>query len=436
MNHEDHDRECFGVTVMKSESLMELTFFAEIYESDKKRMVAACRRKSSPMADENSFSYVSVGRFYYDISQCGPEFHYLNDGKVVTKFLPRFFVGAISAEVIGTRSMGDTLVEILGPLMPGNEMPEMLSLTKYKSLFPRIRFDPNMHRFNQDKILFIDAEYVQNKIDGSIQLVIPLAAAVAIDGKNIVGTWMFADSTGCEGQVGSKCKSVLKLESRTYNTNGIVEKSPFKLNRGISGFRDVVQRYYRAGYKIVAKGSHIECVILADLGCSEPLTASRRRSSLITESEVIIPGGKPEPIMTEPTSKGQHGTEDLIPVYELGGLSFDQLRQSYFDRLTMEDLVSIYESGYHSLDHHPYYEVLTFAHHYIANKYHQQLYIITRNLTALRFNFDEAQKQRLRALSQQSNSSTTMIIDPPDVQPRKVQCIGGCNMSNCTHLNH
>jgi len=426
INHDDFDRNVVATTILKSQDVLEMTVFAEIYETEKKAMAAQAEKQRSQIHKSMS-AYVSVGRFYYDVIQMSENFKDTVSRGTICQFLPKYLVANIPAQVVGMRSIGSTSVEILAPCPPGPEYVEMLSLTRFKALFPRMCFDSTLPRFEEEKIVIIDVEYAQKLFVDATQMVCPIAAITVIVGKDIKRIKYYTDPTGCEGMTGSKCQSVLAIVGKRIMGDDVFDV-PFVQNKGIAGFREDVQYYHDQGYKIVAKGSQIEARVLADLGVSQPLANSERRKVV---DYLVDPGTHPNsgvPLWTAPKCRGPNGTRSFIKVWELGGLPYDKIKKAYFDRYDWEFLLEIYESGHHSLKHHPLSETFLFAHHYISNKYLAKYYLETRCVSTLRYEYETALKDRLRASSNSSlsNSSKTIIVDAISIEQSYCQCQNGC----------
>jgi hypothetical protein len=445
VNFDDFDRPVVGTLQLKDEVVIEMTIFVEIFDSDKKRMASIARRKESPISDEGKLSYISVRKFYYDARAMSKEWLSKISGQVITKFLPRYFCSLEGAQVIGAKSYGPLIVELLTPLIPGTEMVEMMALTKFKACFPRIHFDSEMMRFQEEKLIIIDAEYVQKEIadpnglaTNMTRIISPIAAYTIVEGNEVKSYKCFVDPTDCEGLTGSKCKSALKFVGRKFMGDK-VEPVMYPQNGGIPGFRLAVQKFANLGYKVVAKGSRMEAMILADIGCTQPLTPQQRRSLVNYFTEPGTTKHNGVPLWTEPRIRGPSGTHSQIRVWELGGETYDRTKRSYFDRYDWELLLSVYESGHWSLSHHPLSETFVFAHHYIANKYNQKYYIEKREVSMMRYAWDvslrEAKKIRQLTTSggalYTSTSNTLSIVDSQEEAKMLSEicseaCVWGC----------
>jgi len=142
-------------------------------------------------------------------------------------------------------------------------------------------------------------------------------------------------------------------------------------NGGIKQFRDDVHFYYQQGYQIFAKGSKTEAIALADLGCSTEITIASR-NNVVAGLGLPAVGkfvGIKSSWRVEPCFRGPEGLRSPPEVFELLGQSYDTIKKYYYDRYNIEHLLSIFETGYASLEHHPLAEVLTFAHHILWNRH-------------------------------------------------------------------
>jgi len=286
-------------------------------------------------------------------------------GTIVTKFFPDQLATSVGFAIIGQKKKNDQMVEVLIPMtsLSWDEFFQNQSLfTKDLSLLPRKIEDEGLAKNTlPPKLIFVDCEYIQKDNEQGSQWLCPLAAYTVVDHNTVMSPKTFVDPHGISpGDVG-KCKVALRFQGFK---NG--QRCYYPVNGGIAQMRKELSAYVDKGYHLVAKGPRTEAIVLNDIGVSDriPYGTKRKTTELRTKmgNTVMVPFGSGK--YSWVTTDGERKNFSII---EMGGLKIESLRKAYFDRLTYDILLGVYETGAYTLKHHPAVDTFIFAHHYVSN---------------------------------------------------------------------
>jgi hypothetical protein len=374
INYQDFDRPTFAISQQDSRGFVHFVFYAEVYEADKIRTGMA----NLELAKGNKRTFVSVKHIVADTTLLPPKWAMHITG-VWTRFGPQFFEmmgGRHACVFIAGRKVKDgqsvyILAEV--PEKAKNVILQQSKITMFCALLPRMVQDDQVLTTRLKKFVVIDVEYVQVERQGGSQWICPIGAVwygeMGSTGLEFQNSKLFIDTSFIqpdEFQRFKKCANVRWLAGQIA-----MDRKCATINGGMAGLRKLVYELHQNGYTVLSKGPRVEAIVLSDFGVSTPLPSGHYNLGRAVDIDVDKIGEYCEVKHADHNYAGRP-----IRVYDLKGLKIEQLRNIYFDRFNYEDFLTMYETGAKSRDHHPFYDVKTFAYHYLANAFYKHYYVV------------------------------------------------------------
>jgi hypothetical protein len=295
-------------------------------------------------------------------------------------YLTRFVPGALcfpgfQLEILGFK---DNILGKCGVLVPqqtDNYLTHArLGQTPELGLLYQHRFDVNLNKVKADKLVFVDVEYVQHMFpDKSSIWICPVAGITVVNEGKVIKTKCYVDNLNCDLRPEVRiCQYANSLAPYTVQ-DGKRHLGRHQYNGGMDGLRSDCAAYAGLGYKLISKGAHVEAVILNDMGVSKPLNLSvnSRRCAKLEDCVGVYFAPDKRDIASI------NSPHPVLQVYELGGFRTEEIRAVYESRIDYDTWMDIYDSGIHAVSHNPVVETLTFAYHYLSNKYLSYLHLPT-----------------------------------------------------------
>jgi hypothetical protein len=366
------DRPFFGFTAIRTDYL-EMVIYAELFDKDLGYMKGIPEFKNFWTYSGRKF--MSICLFRFDIVLIPEHLRQRMRDKMLRKFVPDFM------------SFPDICLEIIGHKQNKLGTCGVLACCQHKSLdlyrgrlahCPDYGFmykhltDESLNTINTDKFVLVDVEYLTySSSDGASYMICPIAAITAINGKAIYKSKYYVDNSNCDLQPVTRiCRAANLMARHQYSGQAIVGHDPVRINGGMEGLRTDVRALIKEGFVPVAKGARTEAIVLNDFGVTKPIYDRK------TYGRPTLQGEDPigEYYTVAPENVGSH-LENVIRVYEMGGLKIERLMAFYDDRLDLDFWFDVYGSGYHTPVHHPLIETRVFSHHILSNQYHRHLYV-------------------------------------------------------------
>jgi hypothetical protein len=376
INYQDFDRPLFATAMQNGRGFLQFVFYAEVYESDKIKTNLAYLK----LAPGNRRTFVSIKTIVADGTLLPPLWGPFFRGGVWTKFGPQFMElmahQHMRVFIAGRKELNGQVVYILAPV-PDRIQPviaQQSNLTSSCALLPRMVVDENVLKTRIRKIAVIDVEYIQVERQGGSQWICPMGAVwygeISGQGLSLQSSKLFVDTSYIqpdEFQRFKKCANVRWLAGQI----AMDQSTGATINGGMPGLRRFVYGLRENGYIVLSKGPRVEAIVLSDFGVSTPLPPGHCNAG---RSTIIETDGIGEYCEVKAVDHNYAGLP--VRVYDLKGSKIEHLRNIYFDRFNFEDFLTMYETGAKSRDHHPFYDVKIFAHHYLANAFFRPYYVI------------------------------------------------------------
>jgi hypothetical protein len=376
INFQDFDRPVFAVSYDRTSHAV-FVVYTELYKEDNIKTL-----KDVKIPEGNFRTFVSVKSFVVDFTMVQEARRFIFEKGIWTKFGPQFMWEARTATkmfMAGKKLFNGFPVYILSN--PPKKIEDLLcqqeKYTPPLSLLPRMMEDPGLTKFAYQKFVIIDTEFVQVERNGGSQWICPLAALTVFemsDRQTIAYSdeRLYVDTSYIlphEFDQFKKCASIKWLVGNCFSDR----QNGNSVNGGIPGFRRDVYNFHSRGFVIMAKGPRTEAIVLSDFGVTTPLPADHYNAG-----RTIIETRDEFGSYAQVKKMDHYYAGEPLKVYDLGGSKIEVLRNIYFDRFTWENFLTMYESGAKSRDHHPYYDVKCFAHHYLCNNYFSHLYRVMK----------------------------------------------------------